>query len=358
MFDAFWSDDPKKALMHGPTYMANALACAAANASLDLFEQEPRLQQVAGIAAALSQGLAPCRGMAGVKDVRVKGAIGVVELERIDDLDALRARFVERGRVRAPVRQYRLSDARFHHRGGRTEKLDRRGGESRALDENLREKPCRLFSGPVIDTHHHIWLRKDVGWLADPPIPRMFGDYFGIRRDYPVEEWINDIVPQGVAKSVHVTAMWGPGRALDETRWLQAVADKHGFPHGIVCNVDLADRMLEAALKAQKQFPNLRGVRQMLYWDSDPVRQGASRPDYLQRSRIPPRLRAAGEARPAFRIAGLCRAGQIRGRADQGVSQRAHDPGACRHADRAHAGDDRAVARARSPPWRRSPICM
>jgi predicted TIM-barrel fold metal-dependent hydrolase len=36
------------------------------------------------------------------------------------------------------------------------------------------------YSGPVIDTHHHIWLRKDVAWLADPPIPRMFGDYFGI----------------------------------------------------------------------------------------------------------------------------------------------------------------------------------
>ena len=49
------------------------------------------------------------------------------------------------------------------------------------------------YSGPVIDTHHHIWLRKDVGWLADPPVPRMFGDYFGIRRDYPVEEFIEDV---------------------------------------------------------------------------------------------------------------------------------------------------------------------
>src|SRR5512147_2816868 len=114
------------------------------------------------------------------------------------------------------------------------------------------------YSGPVIDTHHHIWLRKHVGWLADPPIPRMFGDYFGIRRDYPVQEWINDIVPQDVIKSVHVTAMWGPGRALDETKWLQATADKHGFPHGIVCNVDLADPNAEAALKAQKQFANVR----------------------------------------------------------------------------------------------------
>jgi predicted TIM-barrel fold metal-dependent hydrolase len=136
------------------------------------------------------------------------------------------------------------------------------------------------YNGPVIDTHHHIWLRKDVAWLADPPIPRMFGDYFGIRRDYPVEEWINDILPQGVTKSVHVTAMWGPGRALDETRWLQAVADKHGFPHGIVCNADLADPDIDVKLKEQTQFPNMRGMRQMLYWDSDPVRQAAPRPDF------------------------------------------------------------------------------
>jgi adenosylmethionine-8-amino-7-oxononanoate aminotransferase len=95
VFDAFWSDDPAHALMHGPTFMGNALACAAANASLDLFEAEPRLRQIADISAALARDLAPCHGMPGIKDVRVQGAIGVVELDRIDDLDRLRARFVE-----------------------------------------------------------------------------------------------------------------------------------------------------------------------------------------------------------------------------------------------------------------------
>jgi adenosylmethionine---8-amino-7-oxononanoate aminotransferase len=97
VFDAFWSDDPGQALMHGPTYMANALACAAANASLDLFEREPRLAQVNAISAQLARGLEPCRGMPRVNDVRVMGAIGVVELDRIDDVDAVRRRFVEEG---------------------------------------------------------------------------------------------------------------------------------------------------------------------------------------------------------------------------------------------------------------------
>jgi adenosylmethionine-8-amino-7-oxononanoate aminotransferase len=97
VFDEFWSDDPMHALMHGPTFMANPLACAAANASLDLFESEPRLQQVATIASALDRGLESCRDLPAVKGVRVKGAIGVVELKRIDDLDGLRARFVEEG---------------------------------------------------------------------------------------------------------------------------------------------------------------------------------------------------------------------------------------------------------------------
>jgi adenosylmethionine-8-amino-7-oxononanoate aminotransferase len=97
VFEAFWSDDPMHALMHGPTFMGNALGCAAANASLDLFEHEPRLAQVAAIATALTRGLAPCRDMPGVRDVRVRGAVGVVELDRVDDLAALRARFVDEG---------------------------------------------------------------------------------------------------------------------------------------------------------------------------------------------------------------------------------------------------------------------
>jgi adenosylmethionine-8-amino-7-oxononanoate aminotransferase len=97
VFESFWSDDPSYALMHGPTFMANPLACAAANASLDLFEREPRLAEVAAIGQALRLALEPCRGLPHVRDVRVRGAIGVVELDSIGDVYALRRRFVAEG---------------------------------------------------------------------------------------------------------------------------------------------------------------------------------------------------------------------------------------------------------------------
>jgi adenosylmethionine-8-amino-7-oxononanoate aminotransferase len=98
VYGAFLSNDPGLALMHGPTFAGNPLACAAANASLDLFEREPRLAQAAAIGAQLRDGLEAARGLPGVRDVRVLGAIGVVQLERAPPgLESLRRRFVEHG---------------------------------------------------------------------------------------------------------------------------------------------------------------------------------------------------------------------------------------------------------------------
>jgi adenosylmethionine-8-amino-7-oxononanoate aminotransferase len=100
--EAFEADHPAAVLMHGPTYMANALACAAANASLDLFASEPRLEQAARIEDQLKAELEPCRDLPGVVDVRVKGAIGVVQLDR--DTDGLRDRFPPLGVWLRPFR--------------------------------------------------------------------------------------------------------------------------------------------------------------------------------------------------------------------------------------------------------------
>lgn len=97
VFEAFWSDKQSDAFMHGPTYMANPLACAAANASLDLFEQEERLKQIEVMEQWLRNGLEPCRGRPGVCDVRVMGAIGVVQFEHEINHKVMRQAFVEKG---------------------------------------------------------------------------------------------------------------------------------------------------------------------------------------------------------------------------------------------------------------------
>jgi len=91
-------------LMHGPTFMANPLACSVALASLELLEERGWRADVARIEAGLRAGLAPAAALPGVREVRVQGAIGVVQLEREVDVAAATAAALDRGVWLRPFR--------------------------------------------------------------------------------------------------------------------------------------------------------------------------------------------------------------------------------------------------------------
>lgn len=98
------SNGEASVLMHGPTFMANPLACAAALASIELLEARDWRADVARVERGLRAGLLPAAALPGVVDVRVQGAIGVVQLEREVDVAAASAAAVERGVWLRPFR--------------------------------------------------------------------------------------------------------------------------------------------------------------------------------------------------------------------------------------------------------------
>jgi adenosylmethionine---8-amino-7-oxononanoate aminotransferase len=91
------SNGPGGALMHGPTFMANPLACSVALASIDLLVSQDWTTRIAQISAGLSAGLAPAAALPGVKDVRVLGAVGVVQLAGPVDLKRMTDAVLRRG---------------------------------------------------------------------------------------------------------------------------------------------------------------------------------------------------------------------------------------------------------------------
>jgi len=97
IWQAFQSNNISDAFMHGPTYMANPLGCAAANACLELFETGAWRKQTREIEDHFRESLEVCKSLPGVIDVRIKGAIGVVQVKDGSRLPELKNHFVNEG---------------------------------------------------------------------------------------------------------------------------------------------------------------------------------------------------------------------------------------------------------------------
>jgi len=132
---------------------------------------------------------------------------------------------------------------------------------------------------PAVDAHHHIWRQADLPWLVGPMLPRIFGPYDPIRRDYPIDEYLADIEGTGVEKSVYVQANWAPPQAEDEVAWVQRTADESGWPHAIVGYADLMAEDARPALDRLMRYPLLRGIRMQLHWHDNAQYRFAARAD-------------------------------------------------------------------------------
>jgi predicted TIM-barrel fold metal-dependent hydrolase len=133
----------------------------------------------------------------------------------------------------------------------------------------------------TVDAHHHIWRLNDLPWLSGPQVPRIFGPYQPICRDYPIDEYRRDIEGCGIVKSIYVQTNWPAGQSYDEARWVQSVADLTGWPHANVAHADLADPDAGSLLERLVALPATRGIRQQLHWHANPQYRFAQRPDVM-----------------------------------------------------------------------------
>lgn len=133
----------------------------------------------------------------------------------------------------------------------------------------------------IIDAHHHIWRQADQPWLNGPMVPRIFGPYDAIRRDYPISEYLADIKDNGVVASVYVQTNWDPSRGVEEVAWVQSTADAHGFPYAITGFANLAKPDVAATLDAMRPYTCLKGIRQQVHWHENPSYRFAQRPDVI-----------------------------------------------------------------------------
>ena len=136
----------------------------------------------------------------------------------------------------------------------------------------------------ITDSHHHIWRQADLPWLQGPMVPRIFGPYEPIRRDYTITEYLAEVAATGVDRSVYIQANWPKHKAVEEVAFVQSVAGIHGWPHAIIGYADLLADDAAITLNAQAKHLLMRGIRMQLHWHVNPLYCFAHSPDIMNQA--------------------------------------------------------------------------
>ena len=192
----------------------------------------------------------------------------------------------------------------------------------------------------ITDSHFHIWRQADLPWLSGPMVPRIFGPYEPIRRDYAIEEYRGDLEAAGIGKAVYVQTNWAKERFEDEVAWVQRTADETGWPHAIVGYADMTVDDVRPQLDRLARYPLLRGVRMQLHWHDNEQYRFASSADQVLAPEVRANVARLKEYGLSFDLQLF--SGQMRGGAELVGENPRHGlhPHACRHAD-GHGSRDR-----------------
>jgi len=137
-----------------------------------------------------------------------------------------------------------------------------------------------LYSGPIIDTHHHVWEpgRHHYPWLSgDLIVPHRYGDYSAVKRDYLPADYRRDAQGANIAATVYVEAEWDPADPLGETRYVTALARREGLPNAMVAQAWLHRADVAEVLAGQAGFGLVRSVRHKPEGAASPSEAAAGR---------------------------------------------------------------------------------
>lgn len=124
-----------------------------------------------------------------------------------------------------------------------------------------------MYTGPVIDSHTHLWdlSMKKHPWLdASNTTVQALGGLEKLRRNYLVEDYLQDSVGQNIVASVHIEALWDPTDPVGETRWLETLDKSQGVAARYIASAPLGTPHAARILEEQAAFPRVVGIRDLL----------------------------------------------------------------------------------------------
>lgn len=145
----------------------------------------------------------------------------------------------------------------------------------------------RLYTGPVIDPHHHLWnleMQRHPWLLHTPGQEAASGNGMGIRRNYMPDDYLADVQGQNIVSSIHVEAGWDHRFLTEETVWLDSLDKSHNVARHYIARVPLEHPDAARLLAEANRNSRVVGIRDIVSWHPDPAKSFVAREGLMSSS--------------------------------------------------------------------------